>query len=157
MQTKVVYLTAEGAERFAAELKELVSVHRPEITERLRSARDFTQGDAPEEFEQTKSDQAFVEGRILELETLLASARCIADAQTADRVRLGSSVTMVELDDDEAQTTYRIVASIEADPRRGLVSDQSPTGSALLGHQVGDMVTVQAPASEFHVRIIAIN
>jgi transcription elongation factor GreA len=75
MQTKVVYLTPEGAERFTAELRELVSVRRREIAERLRQARDLTQGDDPEEFDQAKTDQAFVEGRILELERLLASAR----------------------------------------------------------------------------------
>jgi transcription elongation factor GreA len=157
MQTKVVYLTPEGAERFTAELRELVSVRRREIAERLRQARDLTQGDDPEEFDQAKTDQAFVEGRILELERLLASARQIVDGQTAGRVRLGSNVTLVDLDSPEEPQTYRIVASVEADPRRGLVSDQSPIGSALIGHQFNDEVTINAPAGAFHVRITAIS
>jgi transcription elongation factor GreA len=157
VQTKVVYLTRNGVERFTAELEELVSVRRPEITERLRRARDFTHGDDPEDFNQVKADQAFVEGRILELESLLARARRIADGQPADSVHLGSSVTLLALDADDEPRTYRIVGSVEADPRHGLVSDQSPTGRALLGHRVDDQVTIEAPAGAFHLRITAIS
>lgn len=157
MQTRVVYLTAQGAERFAAELRELVSVRRPEITERLRRARDVTQGDDVGEFEQAKADQAFVEGRIVELQALLASAHTIVDGQAGDRVHLRSKLTLVDLEADEPTQTYRIVGSVEADPRRGLVSDQSPTGRALLGRQVDDEVTIQAPAGPFRVRIVAVS
>jgi transcription elongation factor GreA len=152
-----MYLTPEGVERFMAELRELVSVRRPEIAERLRQARDFMQRDDPEEFDQAKTEQAFVEGRILELERLLASARHIADSPSTDRVRLGSNVTLVDLDAAEDPQTYRIVGSAEADPRRGLVSDQSPMGSALLGFQINDEVTIAAPAGAFRVRITAIS
>jgi transcription elongation factor GreA len=157
MQSKVMYLTAQGVERFSAELQELILVRRPEITERLRRARDFTQSDEAEEFDQAKTEQAFIEGRILELERLLATARCIADGQTTDHVQLGSTVTVLDLDADLDPQTYRIVGSAEANPRRGLVSDQSPTGQALLGHRLNDEVTIQAPAGAFHVRITAIN
>ncbi len=73
MHTRVVYLTPDGVERFMAELQELISVCRPEITERLRQARDCTRGDDADEFNQVKADQGFVEGRILELETFVGN------------------------------------------------------------------------------------
>jgi transcription elongation factor GreA len=156
MQTKVVYLTSSGVERFIAELQELVSIRRPEIIERLRQSHDFTQRDDAEEWSQVKADQAFVEGRILELEVLLACARRIADDQAVDSVQLGTSVTLLALDGDDDARTYHIVGSAEADPRRGLISDQSPTGRAVLGHHINDEVTIHAPAGAFHVRITAI-
>jgi transcription elongation factor GreA len=134
MQTRVIHLTAEGRERFTAELNELVSRRRPEVTARLRCARELSDSDATD-YEEARTDQAFVEGRIQELETLLAIAHCIAEAETDDCVRLGSRVDMVGLDDGDSQQTYRIVGSHEADPRRGLVSDESPIGSALLATQ----------------------
>ena len=156
MQTRVIHLTAEGIERFAAELNELVSKRRPEVTARLRRARELSHSDATD-YEEARTDQAFVEGRIQELETLLAVAQCIAEAQASECVRLGSRVNIVGLDDGDSQRTYRIVGSHEADPRRGLVSDESPIGAALLGHTIGEEVTVQAPDGGFRVRIVGIS
>jgi transcription elongation factor GreA len=156
MQTRVIYLTAQGIERFAAELNELVSQRRPEVTERLRRAHERSEGDAAD-FEEVKADQAFVEGRVRELEMLLGVARCIAETQATERVQLGSRVSMVGLDYEDSAQTYRIVGSHEADPRRGLVSDESPIGAALLGREVGEEVTVQAPDGGFRVRIVGIS
>jgi transcription elongation factor GreA len=137
-------------------LNELVSLRRPEVTARLRQARELSQSDATD-YEEARTDQAFVEGRIHELETLLAVAQCITAAQASERVRLGSRVNMIGLDDGDLQHTYRIVGSHEADPRRGLVSDESPIGASLLGHTVGEEVTVQAPDGGFRVRIVGIS
>jgi transcription elongation factor GreA len=148
MQTRVIHLTAQGIERFGAELNELVSLRRPEVTARLRRAREQSDSDATD-YEEARTDQAFVEGRIQELETLLAIAQCIAEAQASELVRLGSRVTLVGLDADDAAETYRIVGSHEADSRHGLVSDASPIGAAVLGCGVGDEVTVQAPGGRF--------
>jgi transcription elongation factor GreA len=156
MQTRVIYLTEQGAARFAAELKDLVAVRRPQVTEQLRRAREINEGDASE-YKEARTEQAFVEGRIQELEALLASARRLVDHQATDRVQLGSSVTVVGLDSDEPRQTYRIVSSHEADPRRGLVSDASPAGRALLGHCVNEDVTVHAPGGAFRVRIVAVS
>src|ERR1700730_18808060 len=94
MQTRVIHLTPEGIQRFAAELNELVSRQRPEVTARLRRARELSDSDATDD-EEARTDQAFVEGRIQELETLLAVAQCIAEAQASERVGLGSRVNMV--------------------------------------------------------------
>ncbi len=76
--------------------------------------------------------------------------------ELVDRIELGSSVTVAALDLDESLNTYRIVSSVEANSRRGLVSDESPLGRALLGRSVGEDVTIQAPAGAFRVRIVAI-
>jgi transcription elongation factor GreA len=155
MQTRVIHLTAQGIERFGAELNELVSLRRPEVTARLRRAREQSDSDTTD-YEEARTEQAFVEGRIQELETLLAIAQCIAEAQASERVQRGSRVTLVGLDADESAETYRIVGSHEADPRRGLVSDASPIGAAVLGCGVGEEVTVQAPDGRFRVRIVGI-
>jgi transcription elongation factor GreA len=156
MPTKIVYLTTQGRERFRAELHELVSVRRREVTERIQRAREFSEGDASES-EEAMVDQAFIEGRINKLEMLLASARCIVNGNASDRVQLGSNVTIADLDMDEARETYRIVGSVEANSQRGLVSNESPIGKALLGRSVGEDVTIQAPAGAYRVRIVAVS
>jgi transcription elongation factor GreA len=135
MQTRVIHLTAQGIERFAAELRELVSLRRPEVTARLRR-RARSAAAAP----------GSTRGRVLAARvsrvtvTLLAIAQCIAEAQASERVRLGSRVTLVGLDADDSAETYRIVGSHEADPRHGLVSDASPIGAAMLGCNVSSIV-----------------
>ena len=156
MQTRTTYLTAHGRERFSAELDELVSARRPQVTERLHRVRELSEGDTSE-CEEARTDLAFVEGRIRELEMLLASARCMVDGNSSDRVQLGSNVTVADPDMDESQETYRIVGSVEAHSRRGLVSDESPLGQALLGRSVGEDVTIRAPAGAFRVRIVAVS
>ena len=155
MHTKIIFLSAHGRERLIAELNELVWVRRPQVTERLHRVRELSEGDTSE-CEDARADQALVEGRIRELEMLLASARCMADGNSGDRIELGSSVTVAALDLDESLNTYRIVSSVEANSRRGLVSDESPLGRALLGRSIGEDVTIQAPAGAFRVRIVAI-
>jgi transcription elongation factor GreA len=156
MHTSITYLTAHGRERFSAELDELVSARRPQVTERLHCVRELSEGDTSE-CEEARADLAFVEGRIRELEMLLGSARCMVDGNSSDRVELGSSITLAALDLDEPAETYRIVGSVEADSRRGLVSDESPLGRALLGHSVGEDVAIPAAAGAFRVRIVAIS
>jgi transcription elongation factor GreA len=127
VHTKIIHLSAPGRERLSAELNELVWVRRPQVTERLHRVRELSEGDT-NECEDARADQALVEGRIRELEMLLASARCMADGNPGDRIELGSSVTVAALDLDESLNTYRIVKSVEANSRRGLVSDESPLG-----------------------------
>src|SRR3984893_7529100 len=119
MQDKVVYLTAEGKHRFTAELHELVTVRRHEVEEQLRRAKEFSDTVDNAEYEEAKIDQAFVEGRIQELERLLASAKLIEQPPTrADFVRLGVHIKVVDSEGEEE--TYYLVGSHEADPRRHL-------------------------------------
>jgi transcription elongation factor GreA len=155
MQDKVVYLTSEGKHRFTAELHQLVTVRRHEVAEQIRRAKEFSDTVDNAEYEEAKIEQAFVEGRILELERLLASAKVIEEPTTrADFVRLGTHIRVV--DDEGQEETYYLVGSHEADPRRRLISNESPIGRALIGKRVADEVTVVAPAGAFNLKILEI-
>jgi transcription elongation factor GreA len=156
MQEKVAYLTPEGKQRFIAELHELVTVRRHEIEDQIRRAKEFSDTVDNAEYEEAKTDQAFVEGRIQELERLLATARVIEEPTArVDYVRLGAHVKVVDSDGEEE--TYYLVGSHEADPRRRLISNESPIGRAILGKRVGDEVTVVALAGAFSLKVLDIN
>ncbi|MBX5492989.1 MAG: transcription elongation factor GreA [Chloroflexi bacterium] len=151
MPEKPIYLTREGYERLDRELQELRTVRRPEVAERIRLAKEFTDTVDNAEYDDAKQQQAFIEGRIQELERTLATAIIIDDQPATDFVRLGSHVVV---EDDSGQTDeYIIVGSAEADPRHGKVSNESPLGRALLGKRVGDEIEVSAPAGSYCVRI----
>jgi transcription elongation factor GreA len=152
------YLTAEGAAELRKELDDLINVKRPELAARLREA--IGQGDLSEnaDYSDAKEQQAFLEGRILYLESLLRSAKIIDDASAATKapqeVLPGCEVTIqAEGEDPE---TYRIVGAAEADPRNGKISNESPMGAALLGRRKGDTVKVQTPGGEWVVKIVKI-
>jgi len=155
MQDKVVYLTPEGKQRFTAELHELQTVRRHEVEEQIRRAKEFSDTVDNAEYDEAKQEQAFVEGRIQELERLLSSAKVIEESTTkADFVRMGTHIKVV--DNEGEEETYYLVGSSEADPRKGLISNESPIGRALIGKRVGDEVTVVAPAGAFTLKILDI-
>ncbi len=151
---ETTYLTPEGYKKLQEELEYLRTVKRQEVADRLRAALEEG-GDLIEnaEYEAAKNEQAFVEGRIQELERLLATAKVIEDLPR-DTVDLGSKVTVEE--EDGTVTTYTIVGHAEAAPQEGLISNESPLGKALMGHKVGDEVEIQAPGGSFKVRIVRI-
>jgi transcription elongation factor GreA len=156
MQDKVVYLTSEGKQRFAAELHELQTVRRHQVEEQIRRAKEFADTVDNAEYDEAKTEQGFVEGRIQELERLLSTAKVIeAPTTKVDYVRMGSHIKVS--DDDGEVETYYLVGSHEADPRRGLISNESPIGRALIGKRVGDEVTVVAPAGSFALKIVDIS
>jgi transcription elongation factor GreA len=145
-------LTPEGAEKIRAELKHLTETVRPALALRLRSA--IQQGDLSEnaDYISAKEEQGFLEGRILELETLIKIAVVIDPATTRrDVVSLGCRVTVSE--DSQETELFHIVGSNEANPRAGKISHESPIGKALLGHSVGEIVQVNTPAGNIHFRI----
>jgi transcription elongation factor GreA len=150
-----VYLTPEGREELREELEELVNVKRPALAERLRKA--IAQGDLSEnaDYHTAKEEQSFLEGRIQEIEAILRSAEVIEETERSDVVSLGSHVTVVEEGARDPET-FRIVGVAEADPINGKVSHASPIGKALLGRQVQDVVTVEAPGGEIAFRITQI-
>lgn len=156
MHDKPVFLTPEGRAKLELELKQLREVRRAEVAERIRVSKEFSDTDDNSEFEEAKNEQAFVEGRILTLEKLLAHAVPInTDHQLHDTVRLGSDVTVV---DDEGETDrYTIVGSAEVDPREGKISNESPVGRALLGRHIGDVIEIKIPAGTLRLQISAIN
>jgi len=151
MADRQVYLTRDGYDRLVQELAELRLEKRPQIEERIRLAKELSDTVDNAEYDGAKQEQSFVEGRIQELEQLLADAEMIEDHPSTDFVRLGSSVTVIGSDDERED--YTIVGSAEADPKRGFVSNESPVGRALMGRKVGDEVTIVAPGGSFTVRI----
>jgi transcription elongation factor GreA len=157
MVNPVQYLTPEGLKNLENRLKYLLEVRRPEVAERLRQALEEG-GDLSEnaEYEDAKNEQAFVEGEVLRLETILSSAQVIEDTGKKDKVVLGARITIVE-DGTKDKEIYYLVGSAEANPKEGKISSESPLGKALLGKKVGDKVKVDAPAGElvFVVKEIA--
>src|ERR1700716_2017417 len=155
MHDKVVYLTPEGKQRFTEELHELLTVRRHEVEAQIRRAKEFSDTVDNAEYDEAKQEQAFVEGRIQELERLLSAAKVIEEPSTkTDYVRMGAHIKVVDQEGEEE--TYYLVGSSEADPRKGLISNESPIGRALIGKRVGDEVTVVAPAGSFNLRILEI-
>jgi transcription elongation factor GreA len=154
MLKQTTFLTKEGFEKLKEELDYLRNVRRKEVARRLRLALE--EGDITEsaEYEDAKNEQAFLEGRIMTLETMLKNAVIIDEKSTSDEVRLGSHVTIVEGDGEPE--TYHIVGSAEADPKSGRISNESPLGRALLGHRLGEEVVVNAPDGVLRFRIIGI-
>ncbi len=150
------YLTAEGLKKLEERLKFLQDVRRPEVAERLRQALEEG-GDLSEnaEYEDAKNEQAFVEGEILRLETILSSAQVIEETGKKDTVVLGARVTVVE-EGERDKEIYHIVGSAEADPAEGKISVESPLGKALIGAKVGQKVVVNAPAGQISFVIKAI-
>lgn len=149
------YLTAEGAARLRAELEKLKGPDREEMAKRLRSA--IQMGDLSEnaDYHKAKEDQGFLEGRIQELEYLLKNAVIIEESSgPRDIVEVGAHVTVQE--EDYPPETYQLVGAKEADPRNGRISNESPIGSALIGHRVGDTVTARTPGGELHLKIVKI-
>lgn len=152
---QTVYLTPEGKEDLQEELDQLVNVKRPALAERLRKA--IEQGDLSENanYKAAKEEQSFLEGRIQEIEMMLRNAEIIEDDSGGEEVSLGSHVTVVEDGRDDSET-FHIVGSAEADPVNGKISHKSPIGGSLLGHRVGDSVTVEAPGGKIEFEIVGI-
>ncbi len=150
-------LTAKGAAELRAELDDLVNVKRSALAAQLKDA--ISQGDLSEnaDYIDAKEQQAFLEGRIKYLENLLRTATIIdesASSRGTKEVQPGNTVTIQS--DDDSPETYRIVGAAEADPRNGKISNESPMGSALLGHREGDIVRVKTPGGEWTVKIVKI-
>jgi transcription elongation factor GreA len=155
MTNQAVYVTEEGLKKLEEELDHLCTVRRQEVALRLREAMEDGELIESAEYEAAKNEQAFVEGRILELEHILAQARVIKRGDSKDIVSIGSTVVVKEKG-ARKNDTYTIVGAAEANPKEGLISNASPMGLALLNHKVGDEIEVQAPAGVISYRIIKI-
>jgi transcription elongation factor GreA len=152
-QTPAATLTADGADRLRAELRELVDVRRPQVVARIRSAKEL--GDLKEnaDYHAAREEQSFLEGRIQALEAQLRTA-VIAEATVAgDAAHLGSTVT-VEI--DGSTVTYQLVGSAESDPAAARISVMSPVGRALVGARPGMDVTVDTPRGPVSYRVLAV-
>lgn len=149
------FLTKEGFQKLQEELDHLRTAKRQEVAERLHEAMEGGELIENAEYEAAKNEQAFVEGRIQELEVILATARLIEDNGKSKEglIQVGSTVTIEE--DGEA-ATYTIVGAAEANPREGKISNESPIGKAILGHKAGETLQVEAPGGHFKVKIVKV-
>lgn len=156
MAIKPVYLTPQGKVKLEEELEYLRTVRRPEVAEAIKSAKE--EGDLSENsaYEEAKLMQGFVEGRIQTLIAQLRDAIIIENNGKSGVVALGSVVTVVE-DGESEKETYTIVGSTEADPQEGMISNESPIGSALLGKKKGDKITVATPSGEIMFKVVKVS
>lgn len=155
-------ITKEGLKKLKEELEFLKTTKRQEIAQRLKEAISY--GDLSEnaEYEEAKNDQAFIEGRILELEKQIKNARIITEnlstkmSAKSKTIDIGSVVTVRNKTDADEPETYTIVGSMEADPVEHKISNESPIGKALLGREKGDTIDVIAPAGKFKYEILKV-
>jgi transcription elongation factor GreA len=150
------FLTKEGFQKLQEELDHLRTTKRQEVAERLHEAMEGGELIENAEYEAAKNEQAFVEGRIQELEMLLATARVIEENghDKSGNIQVGSKVTIKEQGFDAE--TYVIVGAAEANPREGKISNESPIGKAIIGHQAGEEVVVETPGGTYKVKIIKV-
>ena len=151
------FLTKEGYFKLQTELDELRSIKRSEVAERLHEAMEGGELIENAEYEAAKNEQAFVEGRIRELKMILANAHIIDNENNNNGgyIQVGSTVYIRE-DGEKKSDKYTIVGAAEADPRNGMISNESPIGKAVLGHSAGDEVEVETPGGAFTVRITTV-
>jgi transcription elongation factor GreA len=149
------FLTKEGYQKLADELEYLRTTKRLEVANRLHEAMEGGELIENAEYEAAKNEQAFVEGRIQELEMILASARVIGKKEKGDLVQVGSTVTIKE--GGSSSEKYTIVGVAEANPREGKISNESPIGKAILNHRAGEEVHVEAPGGTFKVKIVKVD
>jgi transcription elongation factor GreA len=154
VNNKPTYISRDGLEKLRAELEEMVNVRRAEVANRIAEAKEH--GDISEnaEYEDAKNEQAFIEGRIQTLSSLIKNAMIIDEEHSTTHVQVGATV---ELDGARGRERYTIVGSTEASPAEGRISNESPVGRALLGKRKGDKVTVSVPAGDLVYTIVAIS
>jgi transcription elongation factor GreA len=151
MDNKV--LTPEGLSKLQEELEHLKMVKRPQVSERIKSAKEL--GDLSEnaEYQEAKEEQSFVEGRVLELEHLIKTSSVAEKVKDDGKVQVGCQV---KIDRDGQSMDFTIVGSTEADPVQGKISLESPFGDALMGKSVGDEVEVDLPGGKTKCKILKI-
>jgi len=149
-------MTLAGKQKLEDELDLLKNVKRKEVVERIKVARDFGDLSENSEYDAAKEDQAFVEGRISLLESMIRNSVMIEEDVNDDKVSLGKTVTFIETPDGDEET-YTIVGSAEADPLEGLISNDSPIARGLLGRTIGENVRIMTPGGEMDVKIVSIS
>ncbi|MDO8682918.1 MAG: transcription elongation factor GreA [Armatimonadota bacterium] len=157
MQTdKEIILTAGGLKKIELELEELRSVHRKRVADRIRDSKQFGEFSENSEYEDAKTEQAFVEGRIEELKQVLMHSHVIDESDVlTDSVGVGSIVKVLDIENND-EWEFTIVGSVEANPAEDKISNESPVGESLIGRKVGDTVEVEIPAGLARYRVVSI-
>ncbi|WP_088102584.1 transcription elongation factor GreA [Halalkalibacter urbisdiaboli] len=155
-EEKKHYMTMDGKHKLEEELEYLKTERRKEVVERIKIARSFGDLSENSEYDSAKEEQAFVEGRIAQLEKMIRNAVLIEEEQgSANVVSLGKTVKFIELPDGDEEE-YTIVGSAESDPAEGKISNDSPMAQSLLGRAVNDRVVVNTPGGEMEIEILEI-
>lgn len=156
MTEKEVILTQEGYEKLEKEVEHLKTVKRKEVAGRLKQAIDFGDISENSEYDDAKHEQAFIEGRIIEIDKMLRSAKIIKDDDRQDGiVSVGSIVRLRDIDFDE-ELKYTIVGSAEANALEDKISNESPVGEGLLGQSVGSTVEIEVPSGKIKLEILEV-
>ena len=154
--SKEVILTYEGLKKLEEELEFLRGPKRMEIKERIKQALSFGDISENSEYDEAKNEQAYIEGRIVQLETMLKNAKVIdEDDVSTEKVTIGSKVQLLDMEYNE-EVIYTIVGSTEADPSRFKISNESPVGSALMQKKKGSLVEVAVPDGVLKFKILKI-
>lgn len=154
---KEIVLTDEGLKNLEMELEQLKTVKRKEIAEKIKVALSFGDLSENSEYDEAKNEQAFVEARIATLEAMLKNVKILdADELSTEEIKVGCKVKLKDIEFDE-EIMYHIVGSTEADPANGRISNESPVGKALIGHKVGEKVTVEAPGGDILFEVLEIS
>ena len=153
MTQEPVYVTPQGMTKLQEELDDLRNRRRAEVGRKLHAARDLeVTGDAL--VDDAVEEQAKIEGRILEIETVLKNAKVVRHDRPTRQAAIGSTVTVQH--EDGAEETYTIVGHLEADPRAGRISNESPIGKAILGKRSGEAAQVAAPAGATKIKVLKV-
>lgn len=154
---KEIIMTTEGLKKLEDELEELKVVRRKEIAEKIKQALAFGDLSENSEYDEAKNEQAQVEARIAQIESMLKVAKVLKDDNiNTDSVSVGTTVKLLDVEFDEEEE-YHIVGPTEADPSKNKLSYESPVGKALLGKKVGDTVDVEAPVGMIQFKILDIS
>lgn len=151
------YITLEGKKEKEERLQYLKSVVRPAVLEKLKTAREYGDLSENSEYDAARNEQGRLESEINMIEETLRTAK-IVDSSTLSKseISVGSTVKLFDMDFDE-EVEYRIVGAIESDPDRGLISNESPIGKALVGKQVGEIATIVTPGGSIQMKVLAIS
>lgn len=150
-----VLLTKEGLKKLQEELDQLKKEGRKEVAARLAEAISYGDLSENSEYDEAKNQQAFIEGRILELEEQIKNAEIISDKVEKGTIQIGATVTL-QRKGEKDKHEYTIVGSTEADPMMHKISNESPVGSAILGKKAKDTVKIKAPGGEFEYSILKV-
>ncbi len=155
-ETKKFVMTYEGVKKLEDELEILKTVKRKEITEKIKVALGYGDLSENSEYDEAKNEQAFTEGRIIQLENMLKNAVVVDETEiSTDKVAVGTIVKVKDYEFDE-EVEYYLVGSAEADPMNFKISNESPVGAALLGKKVGELVEVSVPGGVNKFEILGI-
>lgn len=148
-------MSSQRLEEIKAELYYLQTVREKEVAEQIKEARSFGDLSENSEYDEAKTEQGKLYSKIAELQDLIEHAEITEDSDDVGKVGIGTVVTVRDIEMD-LEEKYKLVGSQEANPMEGKISDDSPFGRALFGHEAGDVVTVDAPMGEIKYEILAI-